>query len=134
MKAFKSGMSLPRSSSETEIDITLKGASLTIDNRYTRSYFEDHPSMNLDSNYAMDETAVWFVACGSRTVDTVGEKFVSLATTGHNKQNVTVALTTAASGAKGKSLKAEDRTLKARRDINVAYSDHGWFNTDLTID
>ena len=64
--------------------------------RYTRTYFEDHPDMNLDSIYAMDETAVWFDAGGSRTVETVGAKSVSLTTTGHDKQNV--ALT--AAGAK----------------------------------
>ena len=110
--------------------------------RYTRTYFEDHLEMNLDSIYAMDETAVWFDACGSRTVDSVGAKSVSLTTTGHDKQNVTVALTAVASGAKklsfivfkGKGKTAEDRTLKARRDVIVAFSDNGWLNTNLTID
>eukprot|EP00117_Sycon_ciliatum_P018144 scpid62509/ scgid16871/ Pogo transposable element with KRAB domain len=49
---------------------------------------------------------------------------------------------TSASGAKrlpfvvfkGKGKTAEDRELKARRDIVVAFSDNGWFNKELTID
>ena len=53
-----------------------------------------------------------------------------------------MALTASASGAKrlpfvlfkGKGKTAEDRELKARPDIVVAFSDNGWFNKELTID
>ena len=109
---------------------------------YLRSYFADHPTMQAGSVYAMDETAVWFDSVSARTVDFVGSRTVSLALTDHDKQNVTVALTAAADGTKrlpfvvfkGKGRTSEDKLLLARRDIQVAFSDNGWFNTDLTVD
>ena len=109
---------------------------------YLESYFADHPTVQAGSILAMDETAVWFDATSNRTVDAVGSRTVSLASTGHDKQNVTVALTASADGNKrlpfivfkGKGKTAEDKVLLARRDIKVAFSDNGWFNTDLTVD
>ena len=109
---------------------------------YMRSYFHDHPERELRSIFSMDETAVWYDAVSTRTVDFVGAKSVSLMSTGHDKQNVTVALSAAANGLKklpyvvfkGKGKTVEDRELKTRCDIVVAFSDNGWFNTDLTID
>ena len=67
---------------------------------------------------------------------------MSLASTGHDNQNVTVALTASADGNKrllfivfrGKRKTSKDKQLAARRDIVVAFSDSGWFNTPLTID
>ena len=75
-------------------------------------------------------------------VDVAGSRTVSLASTGHEKLNVTVAFAAAASGdkkcpfiiSKGKGKTAEDRELKARRDIHVVFSDNGWFNDSLTIE
>ena len=41
---------------------------------------------------AYDETACWFDAVGDTTVDKVGAKDVTMASTGHEKVNVTVGL------------------------------------------
>lgn len=109
---------------------------------FIRKYFHDHPDRDLSNIYAMDETAVWFDAVSSRTVDLVGAKSVSLTTSRHEKHNVTVSLTAAATGSKklpyivfkGKGKTAEDRELKTRSDIVVAFSDSGWFNANLTVD
>ena len=109
---------------------------------YLRAYYHDHPSMELSDIIAMDETAVWFDSTSNRTVDVAGSRTVSLASTGHEKLNVTVALAAAASGDKkcpfiifkGKGKTTEDRELKARRDIHVVFSDNGWFNDSLTIE
>jgi hypothetical protein len=109
---------------------------------YLRKYFAEHPSMTKSDVFAMDETAVWFDATSGGTVDIIGSRTVSLASTGHEKMNVTVALTGAADGSKrlpyivfkGKGKTKEDKELQARRDIVVAYSDNGWFNSDLTCD
>lgn len=67
---------------------------------------------------------------------------MSLTTSGHEKHNATVSLTAAATGSKklpyivfkGKGKTAEDRELKTRSDIVVAFSDSGWFNANLTVD
>ena len=109
---------------------------------YLKKYFADHPAITKSSIFAMDETAVWFDSTGSRTVEVIGAQSVPLASTGHDKANVTVALCAAADGKKllpyiifkGKGKTAEDKELKARRDIVVSYSDNGWFNSDLTVD
>ena len=109
---------------------------------YLKKYFADHPAMTKSSIFAMDETAVWFDSTGSRTVEVIGAQSVPLASTGHDKANVTVALCAAADGKKllpyiifkGKGKTAEDKELKASRDIVVSYSDNGWFNSDLTVD
>lgn len=108
---------------------------------YLKSYFRDHPS-DLANIVAMDETAVWFDSTSNRTVDVAGSRTVSLASTGHEKLNVTVALSAAANGDKkkpfivfkGKGKTPEDRELKARRDIIVTYSDNGWFNDGITME
>ena len=105
------------------------------------SYFADHPIMQAGSVYAMDETAVGFDSASSHTVDFVGSRTVSLASTDHDQRNVTVALTAAADGTqrfpfivfKGKRRTSKDKLLLARRDIQVAFSDNGWFNSDLTV-
>ena len=109
---------------------------------YLRKYFAEHPTMTKANIFAMDETAVWFDSTSSRTVEVVGAQSVPLASTGHDKANVTVALCASADGKKllpyiifkGKGKTAEDKELKARRDIVVSYSDNGWFNSDLTTD
>ena len=67
---------------------------------YLKSYFADHSTVQAGSILAMDETAVWFDATSNWTVDAVGSRTVSLASTGHDKQNVTVALTASADGNK----------------------------------
>ena len=62
-------------------------------------------------------------------------------TTGHDKENITVGLCASSTGKKklpyiifrGKGNTAEDKQLKARKDIEINYSDNCWFNTDLTL-
>ena len=91
--------------------------------------------------WAFDETAVWFDSVGNTTIEKTGSKEVEMFTTGHDKQNITVRLCVSSAGEKklpyivfrGKGNTAEDKQLKARRDIEVNYSDNGWFNTDLTL-
>ena len=50
----------------------------------------------------MEETAVWFDMPGLTTIESVGTNDVPLDTTGHEKNCITVALTTKASGDKSK--------------------------------
>ena len=91
---------------------------------------------------AYDETACWFDAVGDTTVEKVGAQDVTMASTGHEKVNVTVGLAYASDGSKlvptivfkGKGLTKEDKDLCKRKDINVCYSSNGWFNTELTVD
>ena len=47
---------------------------------------------------AMDETAVWKDMLSSTTVDKVGSKTVSIKTTGHEKEKVTICLAAKADG------------------------------------
>ena len=75
---------------------------------------------------------------GDTTVEKVGAVDVIIASTGHKKVNVTVALAYASDGHKyppcivfkGKGLTKEDKELVKRKDINVNYSSNGWFNTE----
>ena len=98
-------------------------------------------SYHEENIWAFDETAVWFDSVGNTTIEKVGSKEVEMFTTGHDKQNITVGLCASSAGKKklpyvifrGKSNTAEDKQLKARKDIEVNYSDNGWFNTDLTL-
>ena len=91
---------------------------------------------------AYDETAVWYDSVGNTTIEKVGKEDIALASTGHDKQNITVGLAYTSDGTKlkpmivfkGKGCTAEDKLLKARKDINVVYSDNGWFNSGLIID
>ena len=85
--------------------------------------------------------AVWFDSVGNTNIEKVGSKEVEMFATGHDKQNITVGLCASSAGKKklpyiifrGKGNTAEDRQLKARKDIEINYSDNGWFNTDLTL-
>ena len=91
---------------------------------------------------AYDETAVWYDSVGNTTIEKIGKEDVALASTGHDKQNITVGLAYCSDGTKlkpmvvfkGKGCTQEDKILKSRKDINVVYSDNGWFNADLIND
>ena len=86
-------------------------------------------SYHEENIWAFDETVVWF------------EMEVEMFTTGHDKQNIAVGLCASSAGKKklpyiifrGQGNTAEDKQLKARRDIEINYSDNGWFNTDLIL-
>ena len=98
-------------------------------------------SYHEENIWAFGETAVWFDRVGNTTIEKVGSKEVKMFTTGHDKQNITVGLCASSAGKKklpylifkGKGSTAEDKQLKARKDIEINYSDNGWFNTDLTL-
>ena len=88
---------------------------------------------------AMDETAVWMDAVSNKTVEVRGTKTISLASTGHDKANITEILSAASSGVKkkplcifkGKGNTHEDKKIKNCRDIYIAYTDNGWCNDDV---
>ncbi len=91
---------------------------------------------------AMDETDAGFKFTSSRTVTHSGEKTVSLTSTGHHKQNITVILAAAAGGTHrtsyitfhGKGQAKGDEALKENYDIVAGYSSHGWTNDELIAD
>ena len=91
--------------------------------------------------WAIDETAVWFASVGNSTIEKTGSKQVEMFTTGHDNQNITVSLCASSAGNKklpyisfrGKGNTAEEKHLKARKGIEVNYSDDGWFNTDIAL-
>ena len=91
--------------------------------------------------WAFDETVVWFDSVGNSIIEKIGAKEVEMFTTGHDQQNITVGLCASSVGKKkvpyiifiGKGNTTEDKQLKARQDIEINYSDNGWFNTDLTV-
>ena len=74
-------------------------------------------------------------------MEKVGAEDVTLLSTGHEKQNVTVGLAFCSDGTKlkpyvvfkGKAMTAEDKGLKKLKDINVDYTDNGWFNSDVSF-
>ena len=64
---------------------------------YVRKCFENN---NYQKVIAYDETACWFDAVGDTTVEKVGAADVTMASTGHEKVNVTVGLAYANDGSK----------------------------------
>ena len=88
----------------------------------------------------MDETAVWKERLSSTTVDKVGSKTVSIKTTGHEKEKVSVCLAAKADGTKLKPFimftagKRECAALNEQfRDKCIIKSDViGWMNEQLT--
>ena len=98
-------------------------------------------SCNEENIWAFEETGVWFDSVGNTTIEKVVPKEVEMFTTGHDKQNITVELCASSAGKKklpyiifrGKGNTAEDKQLKAHKDIEINYSDNGWFNSNLTL-
>ena len=78
----------------------------------------------------------------STTVDNVGEKFIRLKTTGHEKSKVSVCLTAKADGTKLKPFIVFPGAKRETKQLNeefknkcfVASSIDGWMNEDLTLD
>ena len=85
---------------------------------------------------------VQYDCTSSRTVDFVGNRSISVASTGHDKAMFTCLLTITAEGGKkvpcvifrgkGSRLSEEDREMHKRRDIKCFYSDNGWNNQTVT--
>ena len=73
-------------------------------------------------------------------IERVGAEDIELASTGHDKQNVSVGLAYCQDGTKlkpmivfkGKGCTKEDEELLKRNDILVTYSDNGWYNQGLS--
>ena len=53
---------------------------------------------------AYDETAVWYDSVGNTTIEKIGKEDVALASTGHDKQNITVGLAYCSDGTKLKPM------------------------------
>ena len=91
--------------------------------------------------WAFEETVVWFDSVGNSTVEKIGTKIFEMFTAGHDKQNITVGLCASSAGKKkvsyiifrGNDNTAEDKQLKSGRDVEINFSNNGWFNTDLTL-
>ena len=72
-------------------------------------------------------------------ISILGEKTVSLLTTGHEKASVTVILAACANGKKkrpfivfkGKGQSKEVKELRKRKDIDIGCSENGWANDDI---
>ena len=69
----------------------------------------------------------------------IGEKTVSLLTTGHEKAAITVILAACANGKKkkpflvlqGKGQAKDMKELKKRRDVDIGFSFNGWANDEI---
>ena len=87
-------------------------------------------SYHEENIWTFDETAVWFDRFGNTTIEKVGSKEVEMFATGHDKQNITVGPCASSAGKKklpyiifrGKGNTAEDKQLKARKDIEINYN------------
>ena len=87
----------------------------------------------------MDETPLWLDMPGDTTVSRVGERTVSVRSTGHDKARFTVVLAAMADGRKIKPYVVfkgvrQIPELSRVAGVVVAYSRNGWMNEDLTID
>ena len=87
-------------------------------------------SYHEENIWTFDETAVWFDRFGNTTIEKVGSNEVEMFATGHDKQNITVGPCASSAGKKklpyiifrGKGNTAEDKQLKARKDIEINYN------------
>ena len=90
---------------------------------------------------ASDETPAWADMVSNTTVDVVGEKTVSMKTTGHEKCRVTAGLVAKGDGTKLKPFivfKGGKRDVeKLKKEYGnkcvIASSTNGWMDTDLTL-
>ena len=91
----------------------------------------NHELVNIGN---MDETPVWFNMPSARTVNTRGEKSVSITTTGHEKSLFTVVLSCLADGTKLKPMIIFKRKTKPKEKfppgVVVHHHPKGWMDTD----
>lgn len=82
----------------------------------------------------MDETPVWFDMPSARTVNTRGEKTVSITTTGHEKSHFTVVLSCLADGTKLKPMIIFKRKTQPKEKfppgVVVHHHPKGWMDAD----
>ena len=86
----------------------------------------------------MDETPLWLDMPGDTTVSRIGERSVSIRTTGHDKGRFTVILAPMADGRKLKPFIVFKgvrpiATLAKVPGVVVSYSRNGWMNEELTV-
>lgn len=101
-------------------------------------------SMNLAPKdiYAMDETAVWLDSPGATTIERKGAQSVSLKSTGHEKLNITVALTVRGDGTKAppyivfKGAVRDTARLghEYRHQAFISTTPNGWMNETTSKD
>ena len=120
------GQSLPKNVSERIIDYVTNCRK-----RITRNQLP----LNCIAN--MDETAVWADMPGNSTIEVRGAHTVQIATTGHDKQRITVCLAAFADGTKLKPFivfkgKRIPKEICNVQDAVIRMSHNGWMNEDLT--
>ena len=120
------GQSLPKNVSERIIDYVTNCRK-----RITRNQLP----LNCIAN--MDETAVWADMPGNSTIKVRGAHTVQIATTGHDKQRITICLAAFADGTKLKPFivfkgKRIPKEICNVQDAVVRMSHNGWMNEDLT--
>ena len=86
----------------------------------------------------MDETPLWLDMPGDTTVSRIGERSVSICTTGHDNGRFTIILAAMADGRKLKPFVVFKgvRPISALSKISgvvVNYSRNGWMNEELTV-
>ena len=122
------GQSLPKNVSERTVDYVT-----TCSKRIRRN------QLPLPCIANMDETAIWADMPGNSTIEVRGAHTVQIATTGHDKQRITICLAAFADGTKlkpfvvfkGKRIPKEISNVHA---AVIKMSDNGWMNEDLTME
>ena len=109
------GQSLPKNVSERIVDYVT-----TCSKRIRRN------QLPLPCIANMDETAIWADMPGNSTIEVRGAHTVQIATTGHDKQRITICLVF-----KGKRIPKETSNVHA---AVIKMSDNGWMNEDLTME
>lgn len=106
--------------------------------RIRRLRLQNNYSMN--NIYAMDKTPVWLDMVSSTTIESTGSKTVTLKSTGHEKNWVSVCLTAKANSEKlkpfivfkGAKRKVEKLNKEFSGKCVFASSVNGWMDTELT--
>ena len=103
---------------------------------YVRS-LKQKKQYSLDQIIAMDETPVWQDMPGETTADFVGNKFIPLKSTSHEKTRVTVVLSAKANGTKLPPFivfkgKRYNKELNKIPGIVCTFSENGRMNENLT--
>ena len=116
------GQSLPKNVSERIIDYVTNCRK-----RITRNQLP----LNCIAN--MDETAVWADMPGNSTIEVRGAHRVQIATTGHDKQRITICLAAFADGTKLKPFivfkgKRIPKEICNVQDAVIGMSHNGWMN------
>ena len=135
----RNGLSLGRKTSVAQQDPERLVAKLVTYIVQVRRMQKKH-NYNPSDIIVMDETPVWCDMIPETTIDKTGKKSITLKTTGHEKERVSVCLAAKVDGTKLKPMvvfKGAKREVAALRQefkhkAVVATSDNAWMNTELT--